>query len=205
MKPVTRQIILIGLLLLGVWFYETMRPERQPPGILAPDPPRISTLAEKGRTFVRNDYVFTALAQLDAKARILSIERYGRDRESQAAPLDVALGWGRMSDSVTLKNVDVAQTQRRVLSKSYDPALPDAEVEASIVNLHLVTADAEIEKTLKQLRAGNVVRLEGYLVEAVGGDGWRWKGQPTGVPDLPSTLLWVERVAIETVQPPGKS
>ena len=207
MKPVTRQVILIGLLVLGVWFYETMRPVPQPPGILVSDPPRVSELTQKPRTFVRKEYVFTALAELELRARILSVERYGRDRESQVALLDVVLGWGRMSDSKTLKNVDVAQTERRVISKSYDPALPDAEVEASILNLHLVAADAEVEKTLRQLRAGNIVHLEGYLVEAVAGDGWRWKGQTreSRVPPLPSALLWVERVEVEQPQPATKS
>ena len=110
MKPATRQVILLGLLVLGVWFYETMRPVPQPPGILAPDPPRITELTQKARTFVRNDYVYTALAELDARARVLSVERYGRDRESQASLFDVVLGWGRMSDSKTLKNVDVVIT-----------------------------------------------------------------------------------------------
>jgi hypothetical protein len=206
MTPVTRQIILIGLLVLGVWFYETMRPVWQPPGILAPDPPRISELAQKPRTLVRNEYVYTPLAALSAKARILSVERYGRDRESQASLLDVVLGWGRMSDYAVLKNVDVAQTERRVLSKSYDPKLPDSEVEASILNLHLVTADPAVEKAIRQLRTGNVVTLEGYLVEAAGGDGWRWKGQ-TGqlVSSLPGTLLWVERIEVEQTQPSTKS
>ena len=203
MKPVTRKVILIGLLILGVWFYETMRPVPQPPGILAPDPPHIGAVTQKGRTFVRNDYVFTELAEFEARARVLSTERYGRDRESQAVLVDVVLGWGRMSDSVTLKHVDVAQTQRRVLSKSYDPAFPDAELEASIANLHLVTSDPAPEKTIKQLRAGNVVRLTGYLVEVAGGDGWRWKGQPRA--DWPSTLLWVERIEIEQAQPAAKS
>ena len=202
MTPVTRQVILIGLLVLGVWFYETMRPVPQPPGILAPDPPRIGELAQKPRTLVRNEYVFTPLAELSAKARILSVERYGRDRESQASLLDVTLGWGRMSDSVVLKNVDVAQTERRVLSKSYDPKLPDDEVEASILNLHLVTADPAVEKAIKALRAGNIVRLEGYLVEAVAGDGWRWKGQARE--SLPGTLLWVERIDVEQTQPAAK-
>jgi len=205
MKPGTRQIILIGLLVLGVWFYETMRPVPQPPGILVPDPPRISEFTQTPRTMVYNEHVFTALAGLDVKGRILSIERYGRDRESKAALLDVVLGWGRMSDSVTLKNVDVAQAERRVLSKSYDPALPDAEVEASILNLHLVTSDPAVEKTIRQLRAGNIVRLEGYLVEAVAGDGWRWKGQAQNrVLALPGTLVWVERVEIEQTQPVAK-
>ena len=206
MKPVTRQVILIGLLVLGVWFYEAMRPVPQPPGILVSDPPRISELTQAPRTFVHNEHVFTTLAGFDARGRILSIERYGRDRESKAALLDVALGWGRMSDSVTLKNVDIAQTERRVLSKSYDPALPDAEIEASILNLHLATADPAVEKTLRQLRAGNVVRLEGYLVEAGASDGWRWKGQTQNrVLALPATLLWVERVEVEQTQPAAKS
>ena len=206
MTRATRQIILIGLLVLGIWFYQTMRPVPQPPGILVPDPPRISELTQPPRTFVYNEHVFTALAGLDVKGRILSTERYGRDRESKAALLDVALGWGRMSDSVTLKNVDVAQTERRVLSKSYDPALTDAEVEASILNLHLVTSDPAVEKTIRQLRAGNIVRLEGYLVEAVAGDGWRWKGEAQNrVLALPGTLLWVERVEIEQTPPAAKS
>jgi hypothetical protein len=183
-----------------------MRPVPQPPGILAPDPPRISELSEKPRTLVRNEYVYTPLATLSAKARILLVERYGRDRESKAALIDVALGWGRMSDSVALKNVDVAQTERRLISKSYDPALPDAEVEASILNLHLVTSDPDLEKTIKQLRAGNIVRLEGYLVEAAGSDGWRWKGElPQRSPSLPGTLLWVERMEVEQTQAPTKS
>ncbi len=204
MKPVTRQVILIGLLVLGLWFYEAMRPIPQPPGILAPDPPQITSLATKPPTFVRNEYVFTALARLEAKARILSVERYGRDRESQAALLDVALGWGRLSDSVVLKNMDVAQTGRGVLSRSYDPALPDAEVEANILNLHLVASDPEVEKRVKQLRAGNIVRFRGYLVEAVAADGWRWKGLPRAhSPALPGTLLWVEQLELE--QPATKS
>ena len=85
MTPVTRKIVLLGLLVLGVWFYEVMRPISQPPGILAPDVPQVAQLANEPRTFVRNDYVFTALARFDAKARILSIERYRHDREARAA------------------------------------------------------------------------------------------------------------------------
>lgn len=207
MKPITRQAILIGMIVAAIWFYDSVRPVAQPPGILAPDPPLVRALTAEPRTLVRNEHVFTPLAAFEARARVLSVERYGRDRESGAALLDVALGWGRMSDSVTLKNVDVAQAERRVLSKSYDPALPDAEVEASILNLHLVTIDPEVEKTIRQLRAGNIVRLAGLLVEAAGGDGWRWKGEPRARPaSFPGTLLWVERIEIEPpAQPPSPS
>ena len=204
MKPVTRQIILIGMLVLGVWFYETHRPVPQPPGILAPDAPQVASLADVDRIFERNGYVFKPLARLKSTARVLSIERYGRDRESQFVLLDAALGWGRMSDSVMLKNVDVAQSERRLLAKSYDPAFADADVEASTVNLHLIAADADLEKQLKQLRAGNLVKIEGFLVEAAQGDGYRFKGAPRQrSPQMPGTLLWVDR--LETQQTVTKS
>jgi hypothetical protein len=204
MTPGTQKILLLGLLVLGVWFYEVMRPIPQPPGILAPDAPQATPLANKPRTFVRNEYVFRALARFEAKARILSVERYRHDRESQVALLDMVLGWGRLSDSVTLKNVDIAQNERGVLSKSYDPTLPDAEVEAHILNLHLVASDPEVEKRVKKLRVGNVVRFEGVLVEAKSADGWRWKGQPRAhSPKLEGTLLWIER--LELAEPATKS
>jgi hypothetical protein len=197
MTPGTQRFLLLGLLVLGVWFYEIMRPIPQPPGILAPDAPQATPLANEPRTFVRNDYVFTALARFEAKARILSVERYRHDRESQVAMRDVVLGWGRLSDSVTLKNVDIAQSDRGVLLKSYDPALPDAEVEAHILNLHVVASDAEVEKRVSKLRVGNVVRFEGYLVEAKAADGWRWKGRPRArSPELAGTLLWMERLEL---------
>jgi hypothetical protein len=197
MTPGTQKFLLLALLVLGVWFYEIMRPIPQPPGILAPDAPQATPLANEPRTFVRNDYVFTALARFEAKARILSVERYRHDRESQVAMRDVVLGWGRLSDSVTLKNVDIAQSDRGVLLKSYDPALPDAEVEAHILNLHVVASDAEVEKRVSKLRVGNVVRFEGYLVEAKAADGWRWKGQPRAYsPQLAGTLLWIERLEL---------
>jgi hypothetical protein len=206
MNPLPRQALMIGFIVVAIWFYETMRPVPQPPGILAPDPPQVTQLTDSPRTLVRSEHVYTPLAKFQAKARILSIERYGGDRESRAALLDVALGWGRLSDSVVIKNIDVAQTERRVLSKSYDPALSDADLEAHILNLHLVTADSEVETRIKQLRSGNVVRLEGYLVEAAGADNWRWKGQPRARdPELPGTLLWVERLELEAPQAATKS
>jgi hypothetical protein len=97
-----------------------------------------------------------------------------------------------------LKIVDVAQAERRVLFQSYDPKLSDTEMEAFLMNVHIATADPEVEKRLKDLRNGNIVRIEGWLVEAVGRDGWRWKGQARErEPVAPGSLLWVERIEIQ--------
>ena len=197
MTRMTRHILTIGLLLLGLWLYETMRPVPQPPGVLAPDAPRIEPVTGKAQIFERNAHVLTALARFDAHARVLSLDRYAGDRAAKVAPLDIALGWGPLSDSVTLKVVDVAQTKRGVLFKSYDPKLPDEQAASFLLNVHVIAADAELAKKLEDLRAGNVVRMQGWLVEAVAGDGWRWRGEERKeTPAMPATLLWLTQLEV---------
>jgi len=199
MKIAWRQWGTVALIVAGVWFWEVMRPVGQPAGVLAPDPPRISTPSENAQVLKRDDHDFTPLARFESKARILGIKRYGRTRDERLAPLDLVLGWGRLSDSTQLKIVDVAQAERRALFQSYDPKLPDADMEAFLMNVHVLTADPEMEKRLKDLRIGNIVRIDGWLVEAVAKDGWRWKGQARErAPAAPGALLWVERVEIES-------
>ncbi len=197
MRMPLRTVLTFALLLLGLWFYDSMRPVQQPPGVLAPNPPQVAPVTGKPPVFEHNEHVLTALAHFSAHARILSLDRYG-DRAAQVAPLDMALGWGPMSDSATLKVVDVAQHERAVLYQSFDPKLPDAQVGAFLLNLHIVAADAQLQKRLSELRRGNVVQLKGWLVEAVSGDGWRWRGKArSNDPPMPGTLLWLETLEVE--------
>jgi hypothetical protein len=196
MTRTVRTVLSFGLIVLALWFYNAVRPVPQPPGVLAADAPQIEPLAGKPEVFERNEHVLTALAHFSAQARVLSVKRYG-DGASKVAPLDVALGWGPMSDSATLKVVDVAQTERRVVFQSFDPKLPDEQVRNYVLNLHVVAADPELEKRLGELRRGNVVRMEGWLVEAVAGEGWRWRGDAReAAPKMPATLLWLQKLDV---------
>ena len=196
MTRTVRTVLSFGLIVLALWFYNAVRPVPQPSGILAPDAPQIEPVAGKPEVFERNEHVLTALARFNGQARVLSVDRYG-DRASKVAPLDVALGWGPMSDSATLKAVDVAQTERGLVFQSFDPKLPDEQVRDYVLNLHVVAADPELEKRLSELRRGNVVRMEGWLVEAVAGEGWRWLGKAReGAPKMPATLLWLHTLEV---------
>jgi hypothetical protein len=186
----------LGMIVFALWLYEMLRPVPQPPGVLAPDAPRVESIADKPQMFERNGHVLTALARFSAQARVLSVDRYG-DRASRVAPLDIALGWGPMSDTATLKLVDVAQTERDVVFQSFDPKLPDEQVTGYLLNLHVVAADPQLKERLGELRRGNLVRIEGWLVEAVSGDGWRWRGKARETaPEMPGTVLWVEKLEV---------
>jgi len=189
----TRNLLSVLLVVLGVIFYEMIRPVGQPPGILAPDPPAVTAPPEKAPVFERDGHVMTGLAQFKAKARVVSIERYGKDRQAKIAPLDIALGWGALSDTTTFKGVDVGQTERRVVFESYDPKLPKEVVAAHLLNLHVIGADADMDKRLRDLRRGNIVEVEGWLVEVRGSDGWRWNGEPRmASPEMPGSVLRVQ-------------
>jgi len=198
MTPAMRQGILVGLIIAGVWLYESLRPVPQPPGVLADAPPTIAIIdADKPKVFERRGYVFAVIASFDAKARVVARDRSGGDRESEVAPIDLAIGWGRMSDSKVLKNVDVAISKRKLFSKSFDPQIPDSEVESSVFAIHATAADPEIDKQLAALRVGSLVKLTGFLVEARGADGWRWSGQARKLtPVANGNVLWVSSVEV---------
>jgi len=64
--------------------------------------------------------------------------------------------------------------------------------------MHMVPANEQVAHQLKSVRRGHVVRLAGYLIEARGTDGWRWKSSLTRT-DTGSgacELIWVERLEL---------
>lgn len=197
MTRLNRQLLSVLLVILGVIFFEMTRPVGQPPGILAPDPPSVRMVADKPPLFTRDNHAIEGLAQFKAKARVLSLERYGRDPQARIAPLDVALGWDKLSDSTTFKGVDVAQAERQVVFESYNPELPNELVATMVVNLHVIGADEEVDKKLRDVRRGNVVQIEGWLVEVRAQEGWRWKGEARATsPAMPGNVLWVQNVEV---------
>jgi hypothetical protein len=52
------------------------------------------------------------LAHFSLTARVLSCDDYRCDAESDLSPTDLALGWGRMSDSTVLRDIDISQSGR---------------------------------------------------------------------------------------------
>jgi hypothetical protein len=45
--------------------------------------------------------------------------------------------------------------------------------------MHMIAADAKVGKALQSIKAGDIVRLQGCLVEAKTAEGWRWKSSLT--------------------------
>jgi hypothetical protein len=171
-----RTLLLAGFALLAYLAAKEweQRPVTHPPGVLAPGAP---VQAEVGNSvFAVDDYILTRRARFDITARVLSREPYSMGREADLSPLDLALGWGVMSDTALLDLLKISQSGRWYHWR-YRQALPvpETQIVASSSNMHMIPARKSVERALKKLRVGDVVTLQGYLVDADHPSGWRWR------------------------------
>jgi hypothetical protein len=128
--------------------------------------------------------------------RILLRDRYWLGRESDVSPLDLTLGWGRLSDTAVLDRLSMNRGHRSFIwrPKSAEMPLPQREVTTHTANIHIIPANQELADALARLRKGDLVELDGYLVEATAKDGWRWNSSLTREDSGPGAceLMWVE-------------
>jgi hypothetical protein len=150
--------------LLVVWQFVSSRPVDHGPGEIAADDPLQSQI-DAPRTLTRGDFNVIPRAHFSAEVRVLSRERYRIGPLADVAPLDIAVGWGPMSDSAVLAKIDISQSGRFYFWH-YDaaPPIPPRDIISHSANWHLVPASDAVWSKLDDLRAGDVVKLEGMLV-----------------------------------------
>jgi hypothetical protein len=150
--------------LLAVWQFVSSRPIHRDPGEIAAADPLQSPL-EAPQILTRGDFQVIPQAQFSAEVRVLGRERYRLGALAAASPLDLAVGWGPMSDSAVLADLDIWQSGRFYFWHYDDePPIPTPVIESHSANWHLVPANDVVWRKLRNLRVGDVVKLEGMLV-----------------------------------------
>ncbi len=172
----------VAVILIGGWYQYQQRaqkPIHHSNGVLVQRDP-VQNILDRGEVWQKDNYTIKALADFDIEARVLSKELYSSGREADLSPVDLALGWGSMSDSEVLSSLSISQRNRFYFYRwENQPPRPPAEIASHSANMHMIPANAQIEKTLKEVRAGQVVRLRGKLVAVSAPDGWRWQSSLT--------------------------
>ncbi len=129
----------------------------------------------KADAFDFKDHRIIPLADFDITARVLSKKKYFFGRESDLAPIDLALGWGKMSDEVVLDKIKIRQSNRFYFWTVKQFPIPRKQIEIHSANMHLIPSDKTVLNQIKAVQGGDIVRFSGHLVEIIGSDGWRWK------------------------------
>lgn len=192
----TRLLLLLALGLILGWLLRDDAIEHGP-GVLVAESPRQTDVGDAA-AFEQNGYRIQPLARFSIKARVLGREDYRFDREAELAPMDLALGWGPMSDETVLDEIDISQGGRWYRWYSKRLPIPRPDIERHSANMHLIPADERVADTLDDVREGSLIELRGFLVEATSEDGWRWRSsltrEDTGARSC--ELVFVERVRL---------
>ncbi len=138
------------------------------------DPVQVLLEGEQ-RGVIRGDFTIRPLAGYIIEGRVLGTQHYYSDPVASLAPYDVGLGWGKMSDSAVLRQMKLSQSNRFLFWRwERQPPLPTKEIETHASNNHLVAANSAVARQIAWLKEGELIRLEGSLIEATGNDGGKW-------------------------------
>ena len=187
---------LVSVLLLAALLGGCRGEVRHGPGVLAPNEP-VQTARGEVPLFQHGDYLIEPLARFEVEARVLGAKRYRRGREAELSPVDLALGWGPMSDETVLDHLDISQSRRFYRWQARTLPIPKREISRNSANMHLIPATDDVREALLKVRPGEIVRFSGYLVQIRGDDGWYWRSSMTrnDVGNGACELVWVEYLA----------
>lgn len=170
-------VLALAAMGLSLFFLATSGAIDRPPGVLAANEP-FQRLVQRP-AFQFGHYQLTPLAEFDVEARVLSVEKYRTDGGARLSPIDFALGWGPMSDSAVLEHFRVKQGGRFFSIYPDEQAIDMKVALLNAANMHLIPASATLEGELKRVRPGNIVRLRGQLVSALGPNNFTWRSSLT--------------------------
>ena len=148
------------------------------PGVKVTEAPKQTDLIQAEK-FQHKGYQITPLAEFQLTGKILSREDYSFGRESDLSPIDLALGWGAMSDEAVLDKIDISQSDRWYRWQVEEFPIPRRAIETQSANMHMVPANSQVEDMLEKTKQGQIVELSGYLIRAEAEDGWHWQSSLT--------------------------
>lgn len=135
------------------------------PGVLAPNEPEQSRYHTERATISMGTWKLKPVASYKLTARVAKVKAYDDSEIDNLVPLDFLLGWGPMSDSTHLDELDLNISNRYATWRWWGkPPLDACDISEHMSNHHLVPANDTIRNRLHSVREGDIVTLEGELV-----------------------------------------
>jgi len=193
--------ILVLLAIAGAcyayWFLH--RPITYEPGVLIGADPTQVNLPRDEPTFDFGDFHLKPLARFTLDARLLHSRVYRFDPGARLVPIDLAVGWGPMSDQQVLDRLHITQSMRFFWYEYQNPPpIPKDQIINHAANIHIIPSTRELAASCKSLRCGALVHLSGELVEATGPHiaTWRSSLSRTDSGNGACELLYLEKMEL---------
>src|SRR5260370_403219 len=141
MKQILLGLVLLLVVLAYLW---PGKGTAYPPGVLVSEEPtqRLVTNTEPWQV---KEYTITPLADYHIRARVLQTERYWFDSSSGLSPIDLFVGWGRMSDQAILDQLSYWARHRgaEYRPKGTQWPLPFAQFNSPTPTTHIIPPTPE--------------------------------------------------------------
>lgn len=192
-----KHIFLVLVLMVSYYMWD-QRPVKHGFGVVAPDEPVLIKVA-RSQDFEIDHYKLDSFWKVETTARVLSHKRYWLDEKTHLAPLDIVLGWGSMSDERVLSQVQAPIKNREFSLDVIRPPLTLNEIRKQIMFMHAVPGNETVKALLNSIRTGNIVTIEGYIVNIRDRSNVIWTSSLTAnKPRLDnSQIVLIERIEIQ--------
>jgi len=192
--------VIVPILVLITYYAWPSNEIIHPAGIIVEEEP-FQRETSDGKKWTVDEYSYHSLADFRLEARVLGKEGYSLDRESDISPYDLALGWGPMSDQAVIDQLNISQRTRWYHWETRKYPIPKRDIQKYSANMHIIPANEDVEKELDKIVKGNIIKLEGLLVEVAAADAedrWKWTSSlsrdDTG--GGACEVVWVEKITI---------
>lgn len=163
-------IVLLGLLAFVIWQQKggggaslPIISASAPSGMAAPEQPK-QTKPKDRSDIILKGYIIQPLYDYEVTALVLSKKKYG-DRGSDLSPYDLALGWGPLSSNYTLDHMTISQRGRWYHYRyTGDFPMSPRKIVHNSANTHIIPANKDILKKLKDVNKYDTVSMKGHLV-----------------------------------------
>jgi hypothetical protein len=162
--------ICAGLVVFGAWHWYSQRELPHAPGVTAAEDPWQDEI-DAGEGIERDGFRLVPRAEFRATVRVLKREDYSVGPLARLVPTDFAVGWGPMSDSAVLADIEISQSNRFYYWRTETWPLSRDDIENHSANWHVIAGNDSVREVLEDLRAGSIVELRGRLVDIEGKQG----------------------------------
>lgn len=191
------KIILLCVVMFTGYYAWSIFPIQHGPGVIAPNKPRVSKLTFD-KPFLFNSSTVVPIRKISGQVRVLEKKRYFFDNRSQYSPIDVLIGWNELSDERNLDFLHFSLHDRYFKMNYSSPPLPINNIYNQIQLWHLMPATEEIDTDIKGIREGNVISIEGFIVNIESKDSFGWKSELSnpGEVHLKNTIVWINKIEV---------
>ena len=168
--------LLAVLAIAWVFIYDPFgQTVRLKPGMLAPEQPTQVNLPPGVGAFEYRGYTVLPMAAFYIKAKVLSKENYSYDLAAEVSPIDLALGWGPMSDQRIIDQFSFWQRGRGAYMDTSTYPLSMQEMIRSYSNIHLIPSTEHLKTRIDNVRDGEIIEMTGMLVHVINpSTGFEW-------------------------------